>query len=229
MPTIKPIKPNATVTIEPVGPRTMVPRDHAIKVVIRLSSVDPQHAEHADPAHAMRVARKSLAGFPPAEGQPDRREFLALSSSSRLARTRTVDSVVVAVEGSVVWPGVPGDDAVERCRAALLVDGYRVELHMKRECADPACEMAVLIDWDHRADLPAGWSSNLICGRHNFRTCPACKSTYMLTSTSYAGGAPSLECQVCGLLLVGWGSSKLWTAALLTKGRRPAEARRARR
>jgi len=226
MPTPRTAKPNATATIEPVGQRATVPRDHAVKVVIKLSSVD---AKHADRAHVVRVARKSLAGFPPARGRPDGRGFVALSASSRLARTRSVGGVVVAVEGSVVWPGMPGDAAVERCRAALLVEGYQVDVQVKRECADPACATFVLIDWDHRADLPAGWSSQLICGRHSFRTCSACNSTYVLTSTNFAGHAPSFSCPVCGLLMVGWGSSKLWTAELLTKGRRPAAAGRMRR
>ncbi len=118
----------------------------------------------------------------------------------------------------MICPGRPGDDSVQRFRAALSAEGYRVSVRETRECGEPACTTDAIVDWDRRSQVPSGWYTNLTCGRHNFRTCSKCKSLYVMTSTNSVGQAPSLHCGVCGEILIEWGSSKVWEAELVTKG-----------
>jgi hypothetical protein len=208
-------KPTATATIEPMGHRATVPRNHLINITLKLTPID---AKHADKEYVASVARRSLEGFPPANGQPDRRRFGDVSVSGKVGKSGGVSNVVVCVEGSVVWPGRPGDDPVERLRAVLLAEGYRVAVREKRECAESECTTEAMVEWNRPSDLPSGWYSNLICGKHNYRTCSKCKSIYVLTSTSSAGQAPSVHCGVCGEVMIEWGSSKMWNAELITRG-----------
>ncbi len=212
-------RPTATATIEPVGTRASVPREHLIKVMIRLSGID---AKYADKGYVAGVARKSLESFPPAKGKPDRRSYVELSVSSKIGKARSPTNVVVGVEGSAPSHGRPRDDSVEGFCDALAGEGYRVEVHEKRECGEPGCATAAMMDWSRPAAVPSGWYSNVICGRHNYRTCSKCKSTYVLTSTNSVGHAPSVQCEVCGALMIGWGSSKIWVAELVTRGAAPA-------
>jgi hypothetical protein len=214
-------KPTATATIEPVGPRTTVPREHLVTVMIRLSGID---ARYADKGYVAGVARKSLEGFPPAKGRADRRTLVELSVSSKVNHQRGTTNVVVGVEGSAPAFGRPREDAVAGFCDALAEAGYRVELREKRECAEPGCPTAAVVDWNRPEGIPPSWYSHAICGRHNYRTCPKCKSSYVLTSTNSVGHAPSVACEVCGALMIGWGGSKLWTAELVTRGALPAAA-----
>jgi len=190
-------RPIAKATIQPTGNRTTIPRDHLIRVVIKLSAVD---AKYADKGYVASVARKSLEGFPPADGRPDQRRFSDVSVSSK-AGAGSASSVVVGVEGSVVWPDRPGDDSVECLRAALLSEGYRVAVRGKRECAASACMSDAMVDWDQPSNVPSGWYSNLICGRHNYRTCSNCKGICVPTSANSAGQEPSVQCEVCGVVM----------------------------
>jgi len=123
----------------------------------------------------------------------------------------------VGVEGSAPWSGRPGDDSVESLRDALLGEGYRVTVRERRGCAEPECKAGAIVDWFESSEVPVGWHSNLICGGHNYRTCPKCKSVYALSSTNSVGAAPSVHCEVCGRIIIEWGSSKIWSAQLVTR------------
>lgn len=215
-PTTTGAKPSATTTIEPMGRRTKIPRDHLIKVMLTLSTID---AKHTDKGHVASVARQSLESFSPPRDQPDRRKFVEVSVASKFGKPGSAASVVIGVEGSVIWAGRPEDDSVQRLRAALLGEGYRVAaVRETRECAEPSCTTEAIVDWDRPKAVPSGWYSNLTCGKHHYRTCSKCKSLYVLTSTNSVGQAPSVHCGVCGTILIEWGSSKVWEAELVTKG-----------
>ena len=207
-------KPVATVTVEPTGARATIPRDHTIKVLLKMSAVGSRHGETT---HVAALARKVLDRFPPADGEPDRRRVTEMSVRGRPGKGGALGSVVVGVEGSAEWHGRPGDDPVEELRETLLGEGYRVAVRERRECAEPACRVDVLIDWNRPSEIPAGWYSNRVCGGHNYRTCARCKSLYALSSTNAAGQAPAVHCEVCGQVLIEWGSSKVWIAQLVAK------------
>jgi hypothetical protein len=208
-------RPTATATIEPIGPRTSVPRDHAINVTVKVRAPD---SKHADRDLVAGLARKSLAGFPPSPGGLDRRRFGDVTVASRAGKNGIPSSVVVAVEGSVIWPGRPANDSVETMRAALADAGYQVAVREKRECAEPTCTTDVMVDWGRPSAVPTSWYSNEICGRHNYRACSRCKSVYTLTSENSPVQAPSVHCAVCGLVMIEWGGSKTWSAELVTRG-----------
>jgi hypothetical protein len=209
------VKPNATATIEPMGQRGSSPREHLIKVVISITGME---GKYADKAFVGELARRSLGDFPPGEGERDRREYGDVSASSRAGKGGTVASVVVGVEGSVIWRGRPTDTSVETLRAALLGEGYRTDIRERRECGEAGCMTSAMVEWNKPLIVPAGWYSNELCGGHNYRTCRSCKSIYRLTATNNAGQAPSVHCEVCGGVLVEWGSSKVWTAELVKRG-----------
>lgn len=210
MDSMPPAKLPATVTIEPVGCRTTLPRNHLVRITIPLRSIEDKYA---DKNYIARIVRKSLAGFLPAVGEQDRREVIDLTVSNKSGKTR-----VTGVEGSVVWPKRPSDDSITILRAALLGEGYHVTVREKRECAQSSCSADAMVDWNRKSDVPSGWYSELICERHNHRTCSKCGSTYVLTSTNSAGQAPSVRCGVCGVVMVEWGSSKIWDAELVMRG-----------
>jgi hypothetical protein len=215
-------KKTATVTIEPIGPRSTGARDHSIKVAIGLGAGG---GDDTDTERASRVARKSLAPFPPPRGEPDGRKVAGVSVSRKAGRGAPVTSVVVAVEGSVVWPSRPEESSVADVRTMLLGEGYRVLIREKRECAEPACHVEAVVEWNETTAVPSGWYSELVCGRHSYRTCQKCGSTFRMMSSNFVGPAPSLHCEVCGWILVEWGSSKLWIAELVTRREAVARAR----
>jgi hypothetical protein len=121
-------------------------------------------------------------------------------------------------DASVVWPDRPPDDLVEQLRRVLVDAGYRPVV---RENAEPACSTGVMVDWNHLSQVPPGWFNNEICGAHHYRQCASCGSIYRMSSTNSVEPAPSMRCQVCGVMMVEWGSSKIWQAELVTAGSAP--------
>ena len=203
--------PTATVTITPMGRHTAFPRDHLIEVMINLGEGT---TPFADKGYVAAVVRKSLASFPAASAT----KIGNVSVSKKGKHNEGVISTVIGVEGSAVSHGRPENDAVEQLRAALLDAEYNAVIREKRECGEPGCPVGVMVDWNRPAKVPSGWYSNQVCGRHNYRQCPQCNSVYLMTHTSSAGQAPAVHCEVCGIVLFEWGSSKVWHAELVTRG-----------
>ena len=208
-------KPTATATIGPVGMRGGAPRDHLITITIALDGGSGGD-KHGDSTHVGRTARSCLGACLPALA-PERFDVRELSSSRR-AKAAGVAHVVVGVEASGISAGKPPRDAVERMRTALTDDGYAVSIRERRECTEGPCAAEATVDWNQPEHIPSGWFSTVICGRHDYRSCAKCKSIYLLTSTNAAGQAPSVHCEVCGAVLVEWGSSKIWDAQLVKSG-----------
>src|SRR6266496_2433146 len=100
---ILPAKPTASVTIEAQGPRSPLGREHCVRVTIRL----PGYGKHVevDVDFARRVARASLAGFPPEPGERDARRVVDLATRGRPGKGGGITSIIVGAEGSVVCPG----------------------------------------------------------------------------------------------------------------------------
>jgi hypothetical protein len=194
-----------------VGPRSDRPRDHRITIAIPLdaSTGEPRHAERVAVAEA---ARRSLgACFP--DVPSERLDVRELTHGRRSA----ADSPrpVVGVEASAIASGRPSPEAVDRLRSILTEEGYAVALRERRECTEASCAAEVAVDWNRPDHIPSGWFSAIICGRHDYRACKKCDSIFRLTSTNAAGQAPSVHCEICGAVLVEWGSSKVWDAQLV--------------
>lgn len=214
--TLTPVRPNALATVEQIGDRKAVPREHLIKIVLKVGST-PGNTTGTDIA---RIARQSLAPFGATADDPHRPAITEIPISAKLgSRAKPgAATVIIGVECTAVCSGRPADDSVESVRASLVRDGYRVAVQEKRECAEASCHTAAMVSWGQVMETPPGWYSNRLCGGHNYRTCRKCKSTFRLTSTNAAGQGPSVHCEVCGLVLVEWGSSKLWNAELIERG-----------
>jgi hypothetical protein len=207
-------KPTATVTIE--VPRSRAPSpEHAIRVALKLSAAG---ARHGDREHVAAIARRALTSLASAGGEPAPPRITDVTVTRKEGRSVPAATIVVAVEGHVDWPGRPDDDAVDDLRGILSDEGYRVEVRERRACGEPGCHVEATLGWNHPAEVPSGWHSATICGGHNYRTCAGCNSRYVLTSTNSVGQAPSVHCEVCGQVIVEWGSSKVWTAQLVSRG-----------
>jgi hypothetical protein len=201
----------ATATIEPLGARTTVPRPHAIALAIRFGVVDPKRA---DDGALAEVARQSLEAI-----QPEPAASEGATGEVSISNTLSRSKVLVGVEGSVVWPGRPDGAAVDRLRAVLNAARFSVSVREKRECSEGSCTSEALVEWNHPSELPSGWYSNRVCGKHSYRTCAKCESLYVMSSTNAVGQAPSIHCDVCGEVIVEWGSSKMWSAELVRRGK----------
>lgn len=210
-------RPLVTVTIEPVGPRSVERREHAIQLMFSFGASAPRHA---DREHVARVALEALAGLRSGESEPDQRRVNDVSTARRQthAGTSKTTHTVTGVEATTVSRGRPATKAVARLCDVLEADGYRVTVRERRECAEPGCTMHAMIDWGASNRVPPRWHSETICDAHNYRTCSRCGSIHVLTAVNAAGQGPSVHCEVCGLVIVEWGSSKIWTARLVAKG-----------
>ena len=217
------VRATAAATIEPVGPRegATAKREHLIKVVVELNQAD---AKHADKAEVTATTRRALGAYAPKAGDPDRRESREVGTTRR-SKTGVVTNVVAAIEGSVVWPGRPSAASVESLSALLLGEGYRVVVRERRECSQGKCSTEAMVTWNQLDEVPLGWCSNVVCGKHSYKSCGNCKSSYLCTCVNAAGQAPSVYCQVCGAVLFEWGSSKVWEAELVARGEGAVAAR----
>lgn len=205
-----PPRPVVTATIEPQGRRDQVPRDYAIKVAFVLGG-------SADKSHVTLLARRAFEAFPPDDSGVDRRRFDELLGRA----TGKTPAATVGIEASTVWPGRPGDQRVEQLRAALAAEGYHVMLREIRECVEPGCLATATVGWNRDGEIPRGWYSSDVCGKHSYKSCPQCKSVFQMTSENSSDHAPSLHCEVCGGVLIEWGGSKVWSAQLVTRGTPP--------
>jgi hypothetical protein len=197
-----PPKPTASVTIEPKGPRTPGQREHAVKVTLRLSTLDPKYS---DRTRLTDVARSALVGF----GVGTVGDLLGKTGNK-----------VVGVEGSVNCPDRPAQSSVDAMREALSAGGYSVAIREVRECTEDGCLTVVMTDWNRPLEVPTSWYSSAVCGKHGYRSCANCDSTYLMSSSNAAGQAPSLHCEVCGTIMIEWGGTKVWTAQLVSRNDR---------
>lgn len=212
----RPSRPAATVTIEPTGRRTASPREQLITMLLELSSIDEQHAQGA---WVEAVVRRALDELPLAPGDRDRRKISPATAAIPGKAGGPRGSITIGVEGSMVCASRPGNDAIERLRQVLIAAGYRVDVREHRECARAGCGSATAVDFRWPLAVPDGWFSDRICGKHGYRSCPRCDSIYLLANVSSNGQAgPSVHCEVCGGILIEWGSSKVWTAELVSRG-----------
>jgi hypothetical protein len=86
-----------------------------------------------------------------------------------------------------------------------------------------------MVEWNVAEEVPIGWLSNIVCGRHSYKSCGKCQSSYLCTATNAAGQASSVYCTVCDAVLIEWGSSKVWEAQLIARGEGAVAARSKRR
>lgn len=204
-------KPTALVAIEPRGPRTTAPREHSLTVTIQLSTADPRFA---DRHRVAQVLQEALAAAAPSGGETSGHTVDEILASTR-AKDGTTSRVVTGIEGVSASRGLPSAAAVEAVRAMLAAEGYRVTIQETRECAETGCLVVATVDWRRRESVPAGWFSDAICGKHDYRACAQCNSLYKMTSDSSSVAAPSLHCTVCGAVMIEWGGSKTWSAELV--------------
>jgi hypothetical protein len=195
-------RPTATANLEPVGLRGDTPRRYAVRLRLPLSNFD---ARLANRGGVTSVAQSALA--PLGHG--------VAASVSDVVGTK---DRLIAIEAAIVHSDRLDAEAIGRLRETLSSAGYNVAIRELRECGNDACAMTAPMDASRRDAAPAGWFSAEVCGRHGFRSCVACKSVYLMTSTNAAGQAPSVHCEVCGAILVEWGGTKLWTVELVTRG-----------
>jgi len=139
-------------------------------------------------------------------------------ATDRAHRGQAAASALMAVEVELECLGWPGESTA-RLQTLLKQNGYRVIAEERRACAEEGCRSeAVLLPNrpNRRGRVDDGWYSETICGKHNYKTCPGCRSVFRLLSTNASGPAASVACTECGFVLVEWGSSKHWEIELVT-------------
>jgi hypothetical protein len=125
----------------------------------------------------------------------------------------------VGLAAHVVYAAKP--PSIDPLRQVLRAAGYEVGARELRECREAGCTTNTVVDLARAAEVPAGWFGAEVCGRHGYKLCPACSSTYAMSCSNANGSAPSVHCEVCGGILVEWGGTKLWTAELVKRAAWP--------
>jgi hypothetical protein len=195
-------RPTATVTMEPLDSRSGSPRSFATRLYLPLSTFDPRLADRRSVLGIADAAVRAIDGVE----VPNLSDVVAREKVVGIEATFTVDDVA---------------GAIARLRQALSDSGYFVSMRLLRECADDGCTTTTSLDPTRSDSVPYGWYSTTVCGRHGYRSCAGCDSLYVMSSSSAAGQAAAVHCEVCDTVLVEWGGSKRWTAELVTRGRRP--------
>jgi hypothetical protein len=220
------VRATAAATVEPIGARDGTSRrEHLIKVVVELNQAD---AKTSNKAEVIATTLQAMAAYGPKAGEPDRRETREVSATRR-NKSGATTTAVVAIEGKVVWPGRPSAASIDALSSALLEEGYRVAVRERRECLHASCTSEAMVEWNETDEVPDGWISGIVCGRHTYKSCGNCQSTYLCTATNAAGQASSVYCTVCDAVLIEWGSSKVWDAQLVARGEGAVAARNRRR
>jgi hypothetical protein len=207
--------PSATVTLEPRGPRGDGEREHVVRVSIKLREGD---GSRGDARHVAEVTRAALAPF---VHDIDRRTIDEVCSKP----VGKIPAKVMSIEGAVIERELPADDLLDRAVAVLIQEGYSVAVMETRECREATCLSSVVMSRSQRATIPRTWHATDVCGRHHYKVCASCNSTYLMSSSNAAGQAESLHCEVCGVIMIEWGGSKVWSAELVTRGATVAAAK----
>jgi hypothetical protein len=191
-------------TVEPSGPKTTSGRrEHVLQLRLELSAAD---VKRGGSTHVTSVAHSALTGFV-AKG-----EACAFAD----VPSKKPGGKITAIEGTLALCERPSDGAIEHLCSTLRIAGYGVTIRETRECDQSGCASTVAIGWNRSSGIPSGWYDRTICGKHAYKRCVGCQSTYAMTSTNATGPAPSLHCEVCGTILVEWGGTKLWNAELVS-------------
>lgn len=201
------MKPAASATVEPIGPRAREPRQYAVRVVLRFTGIEPKFA---DRSWVLGMAQSGFAAVAHSVAHE------APTFGDFLGSTRNV----IGVEGVMVCADKPTDVFLAQLREVLVAAGYGVVVRELRECSESGCTATALVDCARSAP-PAGWHAAQICGRHGYKPCAHCGSTYVMSCSNATRAAPSVHCEVCGEILVEWGGTKLWTAELVARAEWP--------
>ena len=198
-------KPAASATLEPLGPRGLATRRHAVHLELWFHDRAPNFT---DREWVVGVAGSAMAAVPgAADVEPVRFTDVRGRSETR----------AVGVECRVVYESKPAAASIEQLRHVLSTAGYAVQARELRECTVAGCTATALVDHARSLDAPDGWFASDICGRHGYTLCAHCGSIYAMSSSNAIGAAPSVHCEVCSEILVAWGTTKLWTAELVRR------------
>ena len=187
----------ALVTIEPRGPKTTGARQYQVRFTLELDAA-------AEKSAVMAVARAAM--------EP----FAALGAECAFGEL-AIKTKTTSIEARAALPSAPSEALVAELRAALSAAGYAVGISELRECDE--CLASVMVPWAQTATPPTGWHAPTICGKHQYKSCGGCGSTYVMSCSNSSGPAPSLHCEVCNTILVEWGGTKLWFAELVSAKR----------
>jgi hypothetical protein len=199
-------KPTASATVESIGPCADGARRCAVRLVLRFNDAEPKFTD--------RPWMSELAGS----------ALAALSATEHEAPTfgdvpGKAGGSALGLEGHVVYAAKP--PSIDPLRQVLLAAGYEVNVREVRECGEAGCSTNAVVDGARAAEVPVGWFGAEVCGRHGYKLCPACSSTYAMSCSNANSSAPSVHCEVCGGILVEWGGTKLWTAELVKRAAWP--------
>jgi hypothetical protein len=200
-------KPTASATIEPIGPRVGGTRCCAVRLVLRFTDADPKFTNRRWMTELAGNALAALSAATEHEA-PTFGDVLAKDGGSALG-----------LEAHAVYAAKP--PSVDPLRQVLRAAGYEVDAREVRECGEPGCSTSAVVESARAAEVPAGWFGAEVCGRHGYKLCPACSSTYAMSCSNANNSAPSVHCEVCGGILVEWGGTKLWTADLVKRAAWP--------
>jgi len=196
------VRPKAHATVEPLGPRARKPRGHAVRLYVELNGFDAQFADRARVLTFIHEALHELA-----DGEP-----------ARCFDVRGAKEKLVGIEAAVICADTPAEGALGRLRDALTAAGYTATIRELRECDDESCTTTAPMDSGQTGSTPVGWYNAQTCGKHGYRACAGCNSVYVMSSANASGQAASIHCEVCGMVLVEWGGTKVWTVELVTRG-----------
>ncbi|MCU1281445.1 MAG: hypothetical protein JWM53_4991 [bacterium] len=185
----------ATVTIEPRGPKTTAQRQYQVRFTLDVDTA-------AEKPLVLEIAKAALAPLAATEGSESHFGELAIKTKA------------TAIEARVAIAGPPAESAMQHLRTALGTAGFNVTITEQRECDE--CMASVMVPWN-QASPPPGWHTLSICGKHQYKSCVACNSVYLMSSTNAGGPAPSLKCTVCDAVMIEWGGTKLWFAELVSR------------
>lgn len=202
-------KPTASAIIEPFGPRTRKPRQHTLRVVLRFTGIEPKFA---DRSWVLGIAQSAMDG---ASAQLDHE---APTFGDVLGK---MEGAVLGIEGAMICADKPDAPSIDQLRRVLSAAGYTVAARELRECDEGGCTSTVVADCARSLEAPTGWFDTHVCGRHGYKRCAICGSTYVMSCENTTTAAPSVHCDVCGEILVEWGSTKWWKAELVRRAEWP--------
>ncbi len=198
-------KPTASAMIEPCGPRTGHARRYTLRVVLRFGGDEPKFA---DRNWVRGIVESALDG---ASAQLDHETPAFTDVLGKM------EGAVLGIEGTLDCAAKPDAAVIDELRRLLGAAGYGLAARELRECEDPGCTSTATIDCARPSDLPPGWFDAHVCGRHGYKRCTTCASTYVMSCENTSTAAPSVHCSVCGEILIEWGSTKHWTAELVRR------------